>query len=132
MRSEWIWSLGTLKLYCSTQVISQNINFRWIFNNNSTIKKILGNLPQSTKLLLQQSAHAEKMSNKMCEDDEKLYIDYFNHFQDYLKKNFSSAATVNLKKVKLITSMIKLTEMLLFLRNLWLMQASTPFSNLQY
>jgi len=51
-------------------------------------------LPQSTKLLLQQSAHAEQMKNEMSEEDHQLYSNYFNQFGDYLEKNFSSVATV--------------------------------------
>jgi len=91
------WCLPGLSVYCATkhgiEGFSNALRVDMIPWNVKVILLNPGNLPQSTKLLLQQSAHAEKMSNKMCEDDEKLYIDYFNHFQDYLKKNFSSAAT---------------------------------------
>jgi len=51
-----------------------------------------GNLPQSTRLLLHQSAHAKKMRNEMSEEDCQLYGNYFNCFSDHLEKNFSSAA----------------------------------------
>ena len=63
---------------------------------NFTTPLLAGNLPQSTRLLLQQSAHAKKMRNEMSEEDCQLYGNYFNCFSDHLEKNFSSAAAVGL------------------------------------
>ena len=34
------------------------------------------------------------MRSEMSEEDNQLYADYFDHFGDYLEKNFSSPATV--------------------------------------